>query len=97
MEDKGKDKAYEEEGSQQKKTHVTLKFNISPREIITELTNKNHEVLTLKSRITTSWANFILALIQVIKNLEGRANLVSRAVSDPKAAMEGRVNVEIKA
>jgi hypothetical protein len=80
-----------------KKTHDTLQFNISPREIITELTSQNRKVLTLKSMITTSWANFTLALFQVIKNLEGRANPISRVVLDPRVAMEGRVNMEFKA
>jgi hypothetical protein len=79
MEDEINDKVDEEEGSQQKKPHDTLQFNISPREIITELTNQNCKVLTVKSRITTSWANFTLALIHVINNLEGRANLEIRA------------------
>jgi hypothetical protein len=54
MEDEGKDKVDEKERSQQKKTHDTLQFNISPREIIIKLINQNHKVLTFKSRITTS-------------------------------------------
>jgi hypothetical protein len=38
-----------------------------------------------------------LALIQVIKNLEGKTNPTSRVILGTRAALEGRANLEIGA
>jgi hypothetical protein len=47
--------------------------------------------------IMTNWANLTLALIQVVINLKGRANLASRVILGTMVTTKGRVDLEIRA
>jgi hypothetical protein len=84
MEDEGKDKTNEGKGSQQEKTQDTLQPNFLLGETITKPTNLNGKAITLRDGITTSQAYRTLTQIQIIKNLEGRADLASTTVLDSK-------------
>jgi hypothetical protein len=56
---------------------------------------KNGKVIALRDCITISWTYLTLALIQVIKNLEGKTNPTSIVVLNTKVALEGRADLEI--
>ncbi len=87
----------ERKGSQQEKTQDTLQPIFLPRETITKPTNLDGKAITLRDGITISQAYLTLTLIQVIKNLKGRADLASIVVLDPRALMEGKEKLEIMA
>ncbi len=97
VEDKGKNKANGGEGSQQEETHNTLHLKFSPREIVAEPTKKNEKAIILEYGITINWANLTWALIQIIKNLEGKIDPANKIVLGTRATSEGRADLEVGA